>query len=102
MLVNVCKQVNVKLFSIKRLSYLPFSMKLQFFKTFTLPLFDYCLSFICYYYFACLFKLFKFDLTFKLLDETYNFLQGYYLFVFINRVVLRLSLFAHKIINIKQ
>ena len=44
----------------------------------------------------------KLDLTFKKLDETYNFLQGYNLFAFQHRVVLRLSLFAHKIINIKQ
>ena len=49
-----------------------------------------------------LFKLLKFDFTCKELDETYNFLQGYNLFAFQHRVVLRLSLFAHKIINVKQ
>ena len=53
-------------------------------------------------YNACLFKLFKFVFTLKELDETYNFLQGYNLCAFQHRVVLRLSFFAHKIINIKQ
>ena len=86
---------------------------LVLFKTFILPLFDYCLSLVCFlskseiqtlanYYYACLFKLFKLDFTCKELDETYNFLQVYNLFGFQHRVVLRISLFAHKIINIKQ
>ena len=39
---NVCKSVNKKLFSIKRLFYLATSVKTQFFKSFFLPLFDYC------------------------------------------------------------
>ena len=79
LVVNVCKKINVKLLSIKRLAYLPFSVKLQFFKTFILPLFDYCLSLVYYFsksqiqtlencYNACLFKLFKFDFTCKVLD----------------------------------
>ena len=39
-IVNICKKVNNKLFSIKRLAYLPFSVKLQFYKTFIRSLFD--------------------------------------------------------------
>ena len=107
-IVNICKKVNNKLFSIKRLAYLPFSVRLQFFKTFILPLFDYCLSLFlknsnkkltnCYN--ACLFKLFKFDFTFKNLDEINNFLENFKLFGFQHRIVLRLSLFSHKIMNI--
>ena len=32
-IVNICKSVNKKLFSIKKLFYLPFNVRLQFFKT---------------------------------------------------------------------
>ena len=110
-IVNICKKVNNKLFSIKRLASLPFSVRLQFFKTFILPLFDYCLSVICYFskkqiqkltncFNACLFKLFKFDFTFKDLDEINNFLENYKLFGFQHRIVLRLCSFSHKIMNI--
>ena len=41
---SVCGRVNGVLYSIKRLFYLPLSTKIQFFKTFILPLFDYCLT----------------------------------------------------------
>ena len=109
-IVNICKKVNNKLFSIKRLAYLPF-IDFQFFKTFILLLFDDCLSLICYFsktqiqkltnfYNACIFKLFKFDFTFKNLDEINNFLENFKLFGFQHRIVLRLSLFSHKIMNI--
>jgi len=63
--------VNRKLFSIKKLFYLATSVKLQFFKSFILPYFDYCLSIYIYFpkitiqkiancYNSCMFKLFKF------------------------------------------
>ena len=39
---NIKKDVNKRLFSIKRLFFLPFSVKLQFFKSFIIPVFDYC------------------------------------------------------------
>ena len=108
---NICINVNRKLFSIKRLAYLPFLVRLQFFKTFILPIFDYCLSLICYFsktqvqrlancYNACLFKLFRFDFSSRDLDEINNTLVEYKLFGFQHRVVLRLSLFAHKLINV--
>jgi hypothetical protein len=41
--------VNKRLYSIKRLFYLPFSVKLQFFKTFILPHFNYCSTLIIYF-----------------------------------------------------
>ena len=40
----VWKMVNETLFSIKRLFFLHFSVRLQFFKSFILPNFDYCCS----------------------------------------------------------
>ena len=75
--------INKKMFSIKRLFYLNTSVKIQFFKTFLLPYFDYCLSLyiyfpkfaiqrICNIYTICLYKLFKFKLEHKnLLDEAF-------------------------------
>ncbi len=68
----VCRQINSKLFSIKRLFYLSTAVKLQFFKTFILPYFDYCMSLHIYYpkvaiikltkcFYLCLYKLFNFN-----------------------------------------
>lgn len=62
------KNINKRLYSIKRIFYLPFSVKIQFFKTFILPFFDYCSTLLIYYpkesiqklanaYNQCLFKL---------------------------------------------
>ena len=75
--------INRKMFSIKRLFYLNTSVKIQFFKTFLLPYFDYCLSLfiyfpksaiqrICNIYNICLYKLFKFKLeSNNLMDEAF-------------------------------
>ena len=46
---SICGRINGVLYSIKRLFYLPLSTKIQFFKTFILPLFDYCLTLSIYY-----------------------------------------------------
>jgi hypothetical protein len=46
---ETCLSVNKKLFSIKRLFYLCTSVKIQFFKTFILPYFDYVFTIICYF-----------------------------------------------------
>jgi hypothetical protein len=65
--------INRKMFSIKRLFYLSHAVKIQFFKTFILPYFDYCLSLVIYFPKAaiqslsncfnyCLFKLFHFKI----------------------------------------
>jgi hypothetical protein len=71
------------MFSIKRLFYLNTSVKIQFFKTFLLPYFDYCLSLyiyfpksaiqrICNIYNICLYKLFKFKIeTNNIMDEAF-------------------------------
>ena len=42
--------INRKLHSIKRLFYLPFNLKIQFFKSFILPYFDYGLSLAIYFH----------------------------------------------------
>jgi exonuclease III len=67
-----CKAISGRLFSIKRLFFLPFEVKLTFFKAFILPSFDYCASLCIYlskkliqklnkFYYICLFKLFKYN-----------------------------------------
>lgn len=43
------KAINKKLYSIRRLFYLPFDVKLLFFKAFILPSFDYCISLSLYF-----------------------------------------------------
>jgi hypothetical protein len=43
------KTINMKLHSIKRLFYLSAPVKIQFFKTFILPCFDYCSTLAIYY-----------------------------------------------------
>lgn len=70
---NIKQIVNKKLFSIKKIFYLPFSVKVQFFKTFILPHFDYCSALHVYFnktqmeslekfYNVCLFRLLGIEL----------------------------------------
>jgi len=42
-------KINQRLFSIKKIFFLNDSVKLQFFKTFILPYFDYCSTLLIYY-----------------------------------------------------
>jgi hypothetical protein len=76
-----------------------------------LSIFDYYLSLIYYFsktliqrlancFYACLFKLFRFDFTYEEMDEINNYLEKYNLFGYQHRKVLRLSLLGHKIENI--
>jgi hypothetical protein len=69
----VSHTINSKSFAIKNLFYLSTSVKVQFFKTFILPYFDYCSSLLIYFgkaeiqrlcnkYYLCLYMLFKVDL----------------------------------------
>ena len=83
---------------------------MQFFKSFILPYFYYCLSLSVYFpratlqklctcYYAYLFRLFKFDLTNFDGTGINEFLKNYGLFAFKQRVVMRLSLFTFKVIT---
>jgi len=111
-----CGRINGVLHSIKRLFFLPLATKVQFFKTFILPLFDYCLSLSIYYakyiiaklsncYYITMAKLFssnrsdKFNFSNKSFDEIQSFLANYKLFSFSHRVFIRLDLFIFKIVN---
>ena len=63
--------INKRIYSIKRMFFLPFNLKMTFFKAFILPYFDYCISLSIYFshnalkkfnktYYLCLHKLFGF------------------------------------------
>jgi hypothetical protein len=110
---NMCLNINKKLFSIKRLFYLCTSVKIQFFKTFILPYFDYCLSLCIYFskavlqklsnfYYLTLFKLFDFDFVNLDVIAINNFLEKYGLSSLHNRIVMRLSTFIFKIVSEKN
>jgi len=105
---NICRLVNIKLFSIKRLFYLSSIVKNQFFKTFILPYYDYCLSLIMYFpknliqklsnsFYICLFKLFNY----KFCDQNpiiiNDLLKKFNLFAFEHRVFSKLLSFANNI-----
>jgi hypothetical protein len=108
--------VNKRLFSIKKLFYLSFNVKLQFFKTFILPYFDYCATLFIYFnkttvqkiancYYLCLFRLLSFKFTAQYIDSKFDFnhlnneLEKLNLQAFQHRVLSRLLLFGYKVIN---
>ena len=115
---DVQKHINIKMFSIKRLFYLSSAVKIQFFKTFVMPYFDYCLSILIYFpkiaiqklsncFNNCIYKLFKFkidviDNQTALNDQLNNFnneLQKYGLFSFQHRLLNKLLTIIHNIKN---
>ena len=106
------RSICIRLFSIKKLFYLSNSVKLQFFKTFILPYFDYCLSLCIYFpkttiqklsncYYLCINLLLKFKFS-----NTSNFncmnseLQTLNLQTFQHRLLYNLIKFSYKILNI--
>ena len=108
-----CNQINKKMYTIKRLFYLPFEVKIQFFKTFLLPYFDYCISLLIYYqksaiqrlskmYYLCLNKLFNFSFLDQTHDEINCFLSNYNISSFHHRFIERVLSFLHKIIYVKN
>ena len=109
---NVASSINSKLFSIKRIFYLSTSVKVQFFKTFILPYFDYCSTLSIYFskaviqrlcnkYFLCLNLLSKLDLSlFTNCNELNDYLQDKYnIPAFQHRLLQRLSIFSFKMLN---
>ena len=110
---NICSRVHSTLFSLKSKFFLSQETKLQFFKTFILPIFDYCLSLVIYYNKELktrLIKLYRFCLR-KLLNislcningenldsaELNKYLSRFNLMCLEYRIMYRLSLFIHKI-----
>jgi hypothetical protein len=110
---NMKIQITIKLYSIKRLFFLNKRIKIQFFKTFILPYFDYCSTLYLYFskasiqklfnlYNFCLFKLLK--VQFNIIQSAdYNKLNNYLeidrLQSFQHRVLFRFCTFAFKLLN---
>ena len=103
------KKVNPKLYLFKKLFYLSLSVKIQFFKSFILPYFDYCSTLIIYFpkyviqklhtfYYTCIYKLFGFSFHKKSADEVELFLKKYKLFSLEYRLFTRLGHYLHKVL----
>ena len=112
---EIRKLINYRFFSIKKLLYLSFSVKVQFFNTFILPYFDYCLSLIIYFhksgkqrlancYYLCLF-IYLSCLKFKFLSDDpvsiNEYLKIFRLFSFHQRIFLRLGFFHSRFSHLK-
>ena len=112
--ISTCiKQLNKKLFSIKRLFYLSFAVRLQFFKSFILPSFDFGLSLAIYFSKSALSKLCRayYNSIYLLLNLKFvnhsssdinSSLSEYKLMSFQHRITYKLSTFAFNKINNPQ
>jgi hypothetical protein len=111
-IANICANVNKRLFALKRLFFLSHNIKIQFFKTFLLPYFDYCTTltiyidktiskklFKCYY--ASLFRLFKYNFVNSDLVFVNSRLKKFGLAPIQYRLVSRLFVLVCKIRNSK-
>jgi hypothetical protein len=106
---NMCLSINRKLYCLKRLIFISFKVKLQFFKTVILAYFDYCSTlsiyfaktillklFNCFYF--CLFKLFKWNFDkIQSISDINDFLLKFNLFSFQHRCFHRISMFIFKV-----
>jgi hypothetical protein len=108
-IANVCMSINRKLYCLKRLFFLSSKIKLQFFKTFILPYFDYCSTLsiyltkttllkLCTCFYFCLFKLFNwnFEKT-ESISDINQFLIKFNLYSFQHRCFYRISMFIYKV-----
>ena len=102
------KGINIRLFAIKKIYYLAASVKLQFFKSFILPYFDYCMSLSIYYsrsdllqleklYNFCVFKLLKTNLKGVSIEAQQASLEPFRLQPFRTRVYIRLAIFVYNV-----
>jgi hypothetical protein len=107
---KIKRQVNIRSFSFEKLHYFSFSVKLQFLKTFILPLFDYCSTLVIYFnkqniqklakiYHYSIYRLIKFQINTSSISEFNNLLQKYGLMSFQHRITIRLLKLVHKILS---
>ena len=103
-------KVYKRLFSISKIFYLPYNVKIQFFKTFLLPYFDYCISLYLYFpktvllkmeklFNHCLFILLDIDLKYLNVSDQLVTLSKFHLMPFFYRYLFRFSIFSYKILN---
>ena len=107
---NLIKNVNTKLFSFQKLFFLSQNVRNNFFKTFILPHFDYCLSLFVYFsshiiseieklYNFCIYHLFNIKLKYFSIFDQLNLLKKLNILPFKCRLLLRISYFSYKIMN---
>jgi hypothetical protein len=110
------KSINKRLYSINRLFYLSHRVKLQFFKSFILPHFDYGMSLFIYFpkralqklantYNYTLYRLLNVSYPIRNIEDYNGFhimLKQFNLECFQHRIIGRISSFIHKIFNLKQ
>ena len=99
---KTCMLINRKLYSIKNIFYLSNDVKLQFFKTFILPYFDYSISLLVYFSKESVRKLaklyHKINLSrFSTPYEMNSALKPFHLFSFQHRCVFRILSFIFKL-----
>jgi hypothetical protein len=105
---DICKKVNRRIFAVKRLFFITHKVKIQFFKTFILPYFDYCTTLLIYFnkamiyklfkcYYVCLFRLFKYNFFGKDLISINQVLQRFGLTTIQYRIFTRIALFINKL-----
>jgi len=104
------KSIYAKVFSIKNIFFLSYKTKVQFFKTFILPHFDYCSSLFLYFsngiinkisniYNNCIRILFNINLKQIDVTDQLDILKDLNLLPFKLRLLYRFSIFAYKILN---
>ena len=102
--------VNQKLYSIKRLFYLSLNIKVQFFKTFIQPHFDYCSSLAIYFnktlvnrierfYNICLYRLTGIPFITHSLTQQFIILKPYNLLPYKIRLFYKFNIFCYNIFN---
>ena len=102
--------INKKIFALRKLKYLNNSVKIQFFKSFIMPHFDYCSNLFIFYnksllnslekfYNISLYSVFNWKLNTKSIIEQKSFLSNFNLLPYKMRIFTRISIFCHKIIN---
>ena len=105
-----CMMINKKLYMIKRLFHLPSQVKLQFFKSFILPYFDYAISLCVYFhknairklcksYYLCLLRLFRFKCDNRQFNVINDSLKIFGLFSFHHRLIFRVAVFLQNIVS---
>ena len=104
---SLINSINKTLFAIKKLFYLSLDFKLQFFKSFILPSFDYCLALIIYFPKTALqklahssyrlFILLKLRIDSESSEEINTIISEYKLMSFNHLILFKLALFSFKI-----
>ena len=113
---DIRNSINKRLYSINRLFYLSHKVRLQFYKSFILPYFDYCLSLLIYFpkralqklantYFYCSHKLLHLNFSVSSIEDFNKInieLNKFNIDCFQHRLIKRISRFIYNVYNQKN